>query len=80
MVISEESFGVKHAGRFFSELKDEYENNKEVTIDFSNVKRIDLSIVQIIIAAGRSAKRDGKRIRIKSLSEYVKKQMKICGL
>ena len=80
MVISEESFGVKHAGNFLSELKDEYENNKEVTIDFSNVKRIDLSIVQIIIAAGRSAKRDGKRIRIKSLSEDVKKQMKICGL
>jgi len=80
MVIEEESFGVKHAGSFYQALKKELDENEEIIIDFEQVKRIDLSVVQILISAGREARNIGKMIKLKAVSENIKNQMHICGL
>ncbi len=78
--IKEETFGIKHARDFYNSLKDELIDNDEVVLDFAGVKRIDLSIAQIIIAAGRSARKNKKTIKLKSVSENLKYQMIIGGL
>jgi anti-anti-sigma regulatory factor len=80
MVIQEENFSVKHSQKFYKDFADEFKKGDEITIDFSRVKRIDLSIVQIIVAAGRKARQEGKIIKLKSVLPEVKDQMMFCGL
>ena len=80
MVIEEVNLGIKQSKKFHQMLNHEMDEYDEVIIDFSKVKRIDLSIVQVITAAGRDARKRGKVIMLKSASDDVKRQLKICGL
>ncbi len=80
MIIEEEVLSVKHAAGFYSKIKKEIETESEIIIDLGRVERIDLSIIQIIIAAGREARALDKVLKLKSVSDDIKEQMSICGL
>lgn len=80
MVIKQENLGVKNISSFYKSLKEEYMGNDEIVIDFKNVKRIDLSVVQVVVAAGRSGGKEGKQVKLKSLSDDVKNQIMLCGM
>ncbi len=80
MIIEEEIFGIKHVRKFYGNLKEEYKSGIELIIDFKSVKRVDLSIVQVLTAVVRMARKDGRVVKFKSLSEDVKNQMILCGL
>ncbi len=80
MIIENDSIGVKYVKNFYSDLEEELNESEEVIVDFSSVKRIDLSVVQAIIVIGREAREKGKIVKLKSVSDDVKKQMQICGL
>jgi len=80
MEIDSDFIGVKQAKKFYDDFAGELDAADEVMIDFSRVKRVDLSIVQVIIAAGREARGSGKMIKLKGVSDTIKKQMHICGL
>jgi anti-anti-sigma factor len=80
MIILKEDISVKNVAQFYQDIKNEITNKEKVIIDFSSVKRIDLSIAQVIIAAGREAKETGKNVKLKSVSDAVKNQLQICGL
>ncbi|MCP4133593.1 MAG: STAS domain-containing protein [bacterium] len=80
MISLNENIGVKTIKEFHSSLSDELKNNDEIIIDFSAIKRVDLSVVQVIIAAGRKARKEGKTIKLKQVADAIKEQMQICGL
>ncbi len=80
MVIQEENLSIKHSKKFYESFDHELKAGDEVIVDFSRVKRIDLAIVQILVAAGRKARLEGKTIKLKSMSPEVRNQMKFCGL
>ncbi len=83
MQIEEEVLNVKSAASFYSKIKDmidSEEENGDVIIDLSRVVRVDLSIIQIIIAASREARKRGKMLKLKAVSAPVKEQMNLCGL
>ncbi len=80
MEIKEENLNIKHSKKFYESFDHELKAGDEVIVDFSRVKRIDLSIVQILVAAGRKARQEGKTIKLKSMSPEVRNQMKFCGL
>jgi anti-anti-sigma regulatory factor len=80
MVIEEEILNVKQAERIHRDFIRELDEKDEIIMDFSPVKRIDLSIAQLIIAAGREARKTGKVIRLKGVSDHVRWQMNVCGL
>lgn len=80
MLQIEENISVKNIKTVYNKLKDEFEKSDEVMLDFANVKRVDLSVIQLIIAAGRFARENNKTLRLRSVSEYLKEQMHICGV
>ena len=80
MIQLNENTSVKTIRQLYDELQDELEKNEEVIVDFSKVKRMDLSVVQLILAAGRYARDGDKTLRLKSVSDHLKKQMSICGI
>ena len=80
MVLSE-NISVKNIKDFSLKLKDEISNSEgTVVLDFANVKRVDLSVVQVVLSAGRSARNESKAIKLKNVSDAVKNQMQLCGL
>jgi len=80
MINVKEDISIKNAAQFYLDVKNELAAQEEVILDFSTVKRIDLSIAQVIVAAGREAKKNGKTVNLKSVSDAVKYQLQICGL
>ena len=72
--------GVKIVEEFYADLMDELDGSDDVIIDFTDVSRVDLSVMQVIIVAGRYAKDLGKVVKLKSVSREMKYQMFLCGL
>ena len=79
MLVSED-IGIKKIHDFYRDLASELNSSDEIVLDFVNVARVDLSVIQVIIAAGRKAREQGKTIKLKSVSEVIKQQMQVCGL
>ena len=75
-----ENAGVRTIGTMKSELLALLDRGEGVTIDFSAVKRLDLSVVQVVIAAQKEAKKRHQQIRLAGLSEEVKRQLFLCGV
>jgi len=80
MKIKDEECSVKKVKSLYNELKLELEKEPEVFVDFSSVKRVDLSVVQLIISAAREARLRGKTIKLKGVNDHVKHQFQTGGL
>jgi anti-anti-sigma factor len=74
-----EDIGVKNIKEFFLQLKKIVKKESEIILDFNKVRRIDLSLAQLIMAAKMELYKRGKKIMLKSVSEDVKRQLFICG-
>lgn len=79
-IILKEDAGVKTIKLLHQTLADALDAESEIVLDFSNVKRLDLAVVQLIYAAGKEARRNNKALKMKSVSEAVKRQMWLGGL
>ncbi len=75
-----EDIGVKNIKNFYSNLLDIMKSESEIVLDFSKVRRIDLSFAQVIMAANRESNKSGKKIMLKSVSDKIRKQLYISGL
>jgi anti-anti-sigma regulatory factor len=80
MKITDEECGVKKVKSLYNALKLELEKEPEIFVDFSAVRRVDLSVVQLIISAAREARLRGKTIKLKGVSDHVKQQFQTGGL
>ena len=80
LIALREDIGIKNIKEFHSELLNLLGNENEVVLDFAKVKRIDLSVAQVLMAAHRIAKNGSKLIKLKGVSQTVKEQLKISGL
>lgn len=80
VVTLREDAGVKSVKDLYTQIRVALEGESEVLLDFSHVKRIDLSVAQVIIAAVKEARARSAVIKMKAVSETVKTQMKICGI
>ena len=76
-----EDVGVKNIKSFYLELKNVLESDEsEIILDFSEVRRVDLSLIQVIMAADRELKRQGKKITLKYISGDIKEQLYLTRL
>ncbi len=80
MIKLDSDTGIKKIKELHSAVIDEFAMSDEIVIDFTAVERVDLSVVQLIMAVGRAAKAAGKTIKLKSVPRFVKHQMQICGI
>ena len=75
-----EDIGIKNIREFYRNLATVLKGEDEVILDFSRVKRIDLSLAQVLMAAGRIAKSEKKILKLKNVSAEIKKHLQIAGL
>ena len=80
MIKLEPEINVKKIKELHAAILDEFKSGDEVLMDFTDVERVDLAVVQVILAAGRAAKAAGKTVKLKSVPRFVKHQMQICGV
>ena len=71
---------VKNIRDFYNNLTNEINNSKEIVIDLSDVKRIDLAAAQVIIAAGKKARDLKKVIRLTGVNTQLKKLLALSGI
>ncbi|MBN2401094.1 MAG: STAS domain-containing protein [Spirochaetes bacterium] len=74
-----EDVGVKNIKELYSHLKELIKKESEIILDFSKVRRIDLSLAQLIMAANRESYKIGKKIILKSVSYDIKQQLYLSG-
>lgn len=74
-----EDVGVKNIKELYSHLKEQIKKESEIILDFSKVRRIDLSLAQLIMAANRESHKIGKKIILKSVSYDIKQQLYLSG-
>lgn len=74
-----EDIGVKNIKNFYFQLKEILKKESEIILDLKKVKRIDLSFVQVIMSANRESLKNGKKIKLKSVSKTIKKQLFLSG-
>ncbi len=75
-----EDIGIKNIRAFYRDLAEVLKGEDEVILDLARVKRIDLSLAQVLMAAGRIAKSDNKILKLKNVSSEIKKNLHIAGL
>lgn len=75
-----EETGVKNIKKFYIDLIETLKGESELILDFAKIKRIDLSLAQILMAARRLASSDSKILKLRNVSAQVRKQLQIAGL
>ena len=75
-----EDVSVKNIKALYNELKDNLDDGKGITLDFSRVARIDLSLAQVILLLGKELKKNGKKLKLKSVSDDVRRLLLLSGM
>jgi anti-anti-sigma regulatory factor len=80
MIELKENAGVKNIKTLYDMIGGELRDSDELLLDFAKVGRLDLSLVQLVIAAARSARERGKTVRLRSVSAKIREQLETCGI
>lgn len=75
-----EDLSIKSIKGFYGEVGEAIKGKDEVILDFSNIERLDLSIIQVIMSALGEVRAAGRAMRFKGVPAGVRNQLNICGL
>ncbi|MCX8123262.1 MAG: STAS domain-containing protein [Spirochaetes bacterium] len=76
----DEFVNVKHIKQFADEVAAILRAEKDIVLDFTKSKRLDLSVVQVILSLLKTAKQQNKTVKFKGVNDTIKKQLKLCGV
>ena len=75
-----EDVSVKKVKEFYTGLRDAMKDGDELVLDFGAVSRVDLAVMQVLIALSRACRHEKITLKIKGASGELKNQMRICGM
>jgi anti-anti-sigma regulatory factor len=76
----DEKAGIRNAKKIQSELLEIMDRNEDLSVNFSAVRKIDLSVAQLMIAAQKESKKRNLSFHLTGLSPEVKRQFTLCGV
>ncbi len=76
----DEFVNIKRIKQFTDEVKTVFDTQKEIVLDFTKSRRLDLSVVQVILSLLKTAKSRNKTVKFKGVNDIIKKQLKLCGV
>jgi anti-anti-sigma regulatory factor len=76
----DENSSVKTVQALKLKLIDAVLEKEDISIDFSSVSRLDLAVLQLIMAAVKSARQHGTKVKFKNVSESIRTQFELAGL
>lgn len=74
-----ENVGVENIKKLYLQLKKLLIKESEILLDLNKVRRIDLSLAQLIMVVNRELHKSGRKIMLKSVSKDIRKQLFISG-
>lgn len=75
-----EDVSVKKVKDFYLGLREAMKEGGELVLDFSAVNRVDLAVMQVLVAMSRACRQEKIILKIKAASAELKNQMRICGM
>lgn len=75
-----EDCGIKNIGAFYDEILLAMKNDAACVLDFSEVRRVDLSVAQVVKALRRYCERKGGKCEIRNTSEETAKLLSYAGI
>ena len=78
MVLENTSFTIYEV----EDIKTDFENlltNKEVIIDFSNISKIDMSAIQLLISLKQACDKENKKFEIQNINDEVLNSFNLSG-
>ncbi len=75
MVIEKTELSIYDVQEIHTQLLDEF-NNESVVIDLDSVHKIDMSIIQLLVSAQKSAKKSSKTFKLQNINSEVKDILK----
>ncbi|HMB19860.1 MAG TPA: STAS domain-containing protein [Spirochaetota bacterium] len=72
--------GIKNISSLYEDIQGALSEGEELVLDFSDVQRVDLSVIQLIMSAQQHARKMESVIKIKNVSGDVREQLFIGGL
>ncbi|MCX7679719.1 MAG: STAS domain-containing protein [Spirochaetes bacterium] len=80
-IILKEDISITNVRKLHAQLAEAIEiDGEDVIVDFTNVKRTDLSVYQVLIAFARECRRRRRILKIKGANPKVKEQLLLCGM
>lgn len=76
----DEFVNIKHIKQFADEVATILRTEKDIVLDFTKSKRLDLSVVQVILSLLKTARQQNKTVKFKGVNDTIKKQLKLCGV
>ena len=71
MKLNKEEIEIADVKSLHSALLREVDNNQEVLIDMSNVKKIDMSIIQLLISVQLACKKKSKKFKLHNVNDRI---------
>jgi ABC-type transporter Mla MlaB component len=79
-IVLSENISIRNIKDFHREVCQALGGEGEIEIDCAGVQRVDLSVMQVILALARECRARKKVLKIKGTSKLLKEQMKLCGI
>ncbi|MBN2158585.1 MAG: STAS domain-containing protein [Spirochaetes bacterium] len=76
----QEDCGIKKIGEFYDEIMLAMENEDSFVLDFSGVRRVDLSVAQVVKALRRYCEYKGGICEIRNASEETARLLSYAGI
>ncbi|OHD70541.1 MAG: hypothetical protein A2W19_09045 [Spirochaetes bacterium RBG_16_49_21] len=73
-------FGIKKAGKFYNAAIKVMDKGPNCVLDFSQVRHIDLSAAQVVLALERECERKGGRLELRNTDESAARLLRLAGL
>lgn len=80
MIEIDEFVSIKHIRQFANDVATVLSTQKQIVLDFTKSRRLDLSVVQVILSLLKTAKQQNKTVKFKGVNDTIKKQLKLCGV
>lgn len=78
MIIKDNELSIYEVESLFQSILNEFDNGS-VILDMKNVKKVDMSIIQLFISAKKSCLEDSKEFKLSNVSQGVSKILKNCS-
>ncbi len=79
-ILLPEDMGIKKARKFYNIARMIMDGGADCAVDFSQVRRIDLSVAQVILSLRRECLRKGGSFEIRNTNESTGRLLGVVGL
>jgi len=79
MKLESENFTIYEVEELKDKFLEEFQTNKDIEIDLSNINKIDMPAIQLLLSLKKSCENQNKLFEIKNINENIFKAFQLSG-